>query len=444
MRGCVGACVRDSANRQAHSRAGARARTGSRAGRGRSECGHACVRFEPRADGRPGSLGCDRPAVSARRHARRAGARGLCWTRRVRPGGPSAAGGRRRPSAREDPGRRRLRARRDSPGRRRGYRHRLDNGGRRRRRLDGRFRVSHAGDGDRCLADGGRRHCRRLHGRRFWSRNGGGRRSRNRLGNRIRDRRRGRAIRQQTEGIDVAVRIRLDAHTQMDVRLAVLCNAARPDGAEGLTLGHRDAVGDADRPQMDERDGVPAGGLDRDGLSSCGHGSGEAHGSPCWSDDLCTRVTSDVDSAVLPARVGTATRVRERLQHRTLHRPGPREPGGGKCEHNSHEPEDPPDHRLTSPLSTAATEHPHSSEAAGLLSILATRDVSRSAAGGRAAGLSATARLGRAGCGRSRSDPRQARLRVCAALRGSPARTRQRWPRPHRPTGAPAPPRRRA
>jgi hypothetical protein len=89
-------------------------------------------------------------------------------------------------------------------------------------------------------------------------------------GRRGRDERRGqRGPRgQERQRIDVTLSIRRHANAEIHVRLRELDIAARPDRTDGIALEDGRAAVDADRPEMEERDGVAVLCLDRHGLAT--------------------------------------------------------------------------------------------------------------------------------------------------------------------------------
>ncbi len=219
--------------------------------------------------------------------------------------------------------------------------HRTGGDGDRRRRegLRDRGRWSLGGGGPRRRRGGGDRLCRR--GRRIGSGSsgglGGGRRWRGRFrlgrrgrrprGCRIRRGRRGarrsRACGEESERVDVAVRVRGDPDAEVDVGDVRRSVAARADRADGVALGHRAAALHAGRAEMDEGDGVAVVGCDRDHQTVGGDGARERDSAAARSDDRLPHLTSDGNAAVLAARIRIAAET-ELTQHGPRGRPGPR------------------------------------------------------------------------------------------------------------------------
>jgi hypothetical protein len=122
----------------------------------------------------------------------------------------------------------------------------------------------------------------------------------------------------------------------MEVRSGLLGSAdraggaGRADGADGLSLGDPGSAVHGDRPEVDERDGVAVGRLDREAEAVRGHGAGERHRSGVRGDHRRSGGPADVDAAVLAGRVRITPEL-ECLQDRTGR--GPRPPVRGRCEH---------------------------------------------------------------------------------------------------------------
>ncbi len=148
-----------------------------------------------------------------------------------------------------------------------------------------------------------------------------GRRQRRSRGHR-RDRRRER--RQEAEGIEVALVVRVHADAEVNVRNVELGRPARPDRPDRRALRDDGALRDVDRAEMRERDGERVGRKDRDALSARGHRPGERDLPGRRRDDGRARRGTDVDAAVLPTRVRVRRIERERREHRAGHGPRPR------------------------------------------------------------------------------------------------------------------------
>ncbi len=220
-------------------------------------------------------------------------------------------------------------------GRLRGSRRR----GRRRGCLSGRRHGAHGGDG--CRRPGsrarrrgcGERCCRRsgrlgggggrlgpvLGGR------GPGRRRcglRGRSGDRSRGRHR-RPGREQRERVDVALRLGGTTDAQVDVRRGHLRVAARADRPDDVSFGDRRALPDDEGAEMRERDGVPVGGVDREGEPGTGDRPGEADTAGGRRKHGSAGVTTDVDAAVLAAVVRMLRVEDERPENRAGRGPCP-------------------------------------------------------------------------------------------------------------------------
>jgi hypothetical protein len=128
--------------------------------------------------------------------------------------------------------------------------------------------------------------------------------------------------RQQRERIDVPVSLRRPPNTQIHVRNRQLGLAARTDGPDRLALGDRVASPHRVRTEMEERDGIPVRRLDRDRLAPARDRSRERHRAAGGRGDDRTARSADVDSAVLPGRVGIGPHG-EADEHRAGDRPAP-------------------------------------------------------------------------------------------------------------------------
>ena len=173
-----------------------------------------------------------------------------------------------------------------------------------------------------------RRRCRRSRGCRRSDRCRCGRRRRRR----DRSRRRGRARRQEAERVDIALVLRGDPDTEVDVGLRQLGVATRPDGADDSPLRERSTLLDRDRAEVRERDGIAVERRDRDALAGRRNGAGEGDDARRGREDRRPCLAADVDAAVLPGRVRVRGVERERLQHRAVDRPRPRLRGGHENE----------------------------------------------------------------------------------------------------------------
>jgi len=110
----------------------------------------------------------------------------------------------------------------------------------------------------------------------------------------------------------------------------------RTDGPHGVTLGHGHADPGRDRAQMRQGDREPVGRCDGDRPARPRHHAGERHDAACRRLDDRAEIGADVDPAMLARRVRIGRIEHERLQHRPLHRPGPRASRWGEDERRQH------------------------------------------------------------------------------------------------------------
>jgi hypothetical protein len=110
--------------------------------------------------------------------------------------------------------------------------------------------------------------------------------------------------RQKPERVDVAVGIRDNPDAQVDVRLGVLWLARPTDRSDAVALDDRLAARDGNGAEVDERDRVAVGRLDRHGAAAAGHGARERDraGRRGPNEPACRR--SHVDAAMLLSRIG--------------------------------------------------------------------------------------------------------------------------------------------
>jgi hypothetical protein len=134
---------------------------------------------------------------------------------------------------------------------------------------------------------------------------------------------------QKVEGIAVAVRVRRDTNTEVDVRLGPLRLAAPPRDADGVALGDGRTLRDVERAEMRQRDREAVRGLDRQGEAVGGDGPRERDDSRRGSTQDLALGARDVDAAVLASCVGIRT-VRIGTQHGAPQRPAPRG-RAGRC-----------------------------------------------------------------------------------------------------------------
>jgi hypothetical protein len=302
--------------------------------------GRACVRLSV----------CGLGLFDRRRGCRRCGGRRLARLRSGRRLGRGAVGRRMRARLLFHCGRlraRHIRRGRFGDGLRRG--HRLGRGGaprRLRRRLAlaralGRLLRSVASEGRRGSV--GRSRGRDLVERRCRNRDWIRRSRRGHAGSRDR---RGSSRRQERQRVDVALRVGSHADAEVDVRLGERDLAARPDRADRVTLEDRGVAAHADRAEVQERDRVAVLCLDRHGLATARDRAGEADRASCRCRHRGSRVSCNVDAAVLPRRVRVAPE-REPAQDGAAGRPGPGRGRGNEEERREDaEHEDAHDHRL--------------------------------------------------------------------------------------------------
>jgi hypothetical protein len=157
------------------------------------------------------------------------------------------------------------------------------------------------------------------HGLRHLGRGAARRRSRrrNRCGLRRSDPRR-----QQCERIEITVRLRCHAHSEMDVRLGMLGVAARTDRADHVPFRDRRRHPNPDRPELDERHREAVRGTNRQRESRPRHEPRKADAAGGRGAYVGPRRRRDVDAAMLAARVGIVRRL-EAAQHLSADRPRP-------------------------------------------------------------------------------------------------------------------------
>ena len=122
----------------------------------------------------------------------------------------------------------------------------------------------------------------------------------------------------------------------MDVGLGRCGIDARPASAHDCTLRHHVALGDHGLGELEQRDRVAVGGLDRHTAPALRERAHEGDAPARRGANLGPGGDADVDTAVLAARV----RVRadgERAQHRTVGGPGPTERSRGDDERREHD-----------------------------------------------------------------------------------------------------------
>jgi hypothetical protein len=112
------------------------------------------------------------------------------------------------------------------------------------------------------------------------------------------------ARRQQRQRVEVAVLIRRDSHSEVDVRLCVLGVAARAGRPQRRSFLENRFAGDADGAQVDEGDRVAVCGLDGDRTPSARDRAGEADDARSGRAHGRTGGRGHVDAAMLATRVG--------------------------------------------------------------------------------------------------------------------------------------------
>jgi hypothetical protein len=135
--------------------------------------------------------------------------------------------------------------------------------------------------------------------------------------------RRGRSRRQQRERVEVPLGLVGAPDAEVHVRLRKLALARRTDAADDIALCNTHPVGDRDRAEMRQRDGIAVGGGDGHALAGGRDGPGERDRPGRRRDDRCVRGGADVDSSVLPGGVRMRRIEDERLEHRPVGGPGP-------------------------------------------------------------------------------------------------------------------------
>ena len=153
--------------------------------------------------------------------------------------------------------------------------------------------------------------------------------------------------RQERERVEVALGIRCRPDAEVEVGPGDLRRPARPDRADDGSLGDRRAPGDRDRAEMGQRDRETVRRVDRDRLAARRHRAREADDARRGCEHRqAGRVRTDVDAAVLPARVRMRRVEREALEHRAAHGPRPRA-RSGHPEHEQENDRSEPPHRAT-------------------------------------------------------------------------------------------------
>jgi hypothetical protein len=131
----------------------------------------------------------------------------------------------------------------------------------------------------------------------------------------------------QGQGVYVSVRFGRQANPEMDVGLRPFGIAAGPDRSHHLTFADRGPDPNPDRSKVDERHRVSVCGANRQTAAFVRQLAREGHDAGRGSPDLGARRPSDIDAAVLPARVRIVVR-QVRPQDGAVDRPGPRRRAG--------------------------------------------------------------------------------------------------------------------
>jgi hypothetical protein len=130
--------------------------------------------------------------------------------------------------------------------------------------------------------------------------------------------------------IEVPVRIRGQANTEMDIRLGPLRLSAGADRSHDLSFVHGRADPNRDRAEVDERDRIAVLGADREAEALARQLPGETDDSAGGRADLRPGRKADVDTAMLTSRIGVVVGD-EWSKHGPFHRPAPR--GRSRSEH---------------------------------------------------------------------------------------------------------------
>jgi hypothetical protein len=153
-----------------------------------------------------------------------------------------------------------------------------------------------------------------------------------RLGRRCRSGRRRRATRgQEGERVEVALVVVAAADAEVDVGLAGDRVGALADRSDALALRDVRAARDGDGSELQQRDGEPVGGPDRDRAAAVRDRADEADVAGDGRAHHRADRPADVDAAMLTAGVRVRAE-RERSQELPVDGPGPRSRGGGRGE----------------------------------------------------------------------------------------------------------------
>jgi hypothetical protein len=144
------------------------------------------------------------------------------------------------------------------------------------------------------------------------------------FGDRLCLRRLNLAGRQKRQRIDVALPVGGLAQPEGDIGLADLGDAARTDGRDDVSFVDAIPSGGQERAEMEERDGVSVGRLDRHGPPARRDGAREADDARCGRAHVRPGRRAEIDAAMLTRCVRMRAVERERAQHRTVDGPRPR------------------------------------------------------------------------------------------------------------------------
>jgi len=179
--------------------------------------------------------------------------------------------------------------------------------------------------------------------RRWESRRGGRRLARRRRSSRER--------RQETQRVEIPLRVAAEPDPELHVRDRVRRHATRADDRDRLALGHDRAPADQERAEMQERDGVAVCRLNCDREPVRRDLAGERHRSGGRRDHRITERPLEVDPSMLARKERVVLVKCEPLQHRPGDRPRPGAGRGGHCERKEcRDHRDPGESPLTLPV----------------------------------------------------------------------------------------------
>jgi hypothetical protein len=141
---------------------------------------------------------------------------------------------------------------------------------------------------------------------------------------------------QEPYWVDVAMRVVGATNAQVDVGAGVLGLAARTERADRRALGEDGPSGDRDRVQVQERDRVAVGCLDRHRPAVHRQDSGEADDARGGRRNRVSGGSRDVDATVV-ARLVFGGAVLEGSKHGPGRGPGPRVRGRSEREGRDHD-----------------------------------------------------------------------------------------------------------